>query len=67
MIRTLRRLYWIGMQLEKCGGCGKLMRAGVVRKETPNKGKMFQRCRNKQCEKPGFAWIVEKEKTVTNA
>ncbi len=58
MERTLRKLYRIGMKLEPCRGCKKLMRAGVVRKkDSPYLGQLFQKCRNAECKNGSFAWI----------
>jgi len=57
LTNTLRKLWRLGHQLEKCPKCGAQLLALKVKKEGPNKGRWFAACPN--CENGFHKWLVD--------
>lgn len=53
MVNMLRRLFTMGLQVTKCPQCNKVAQVFKVKKEGPNKGKLFTKC---DCPN-SFKWL----------
>ena len=61
MLGTIRELYRLGMKLRPCPVCGCMMSLGKVKKDGPNKGRMFQSCRTQdKMRAHGFDWVTDR-------
>lgn len=55
MVKVLRELYKRGLNLNPCPVCGAMMGVYKVKKEGPNKGRLFVACKSKPCNQ--FHWV----------
>lgn len=53
MVDMLRKLYLMGRNVKKCSGCGSVTKIFKVKKDGPNKGRLFTKC---DCD-GSFRWV----------
>lgn len=57
LINILRTLAKMIQQIAPCNTCGQPCPPFKVKRDGPNKGRLFSKCTNKDCAKPKFTWI----------
>lgn len=53
----LRKLAMLIKQIAPCESCGHDCPPFKVKKDGPNKGRLFSKCTNQDCKSPKFTWI----------
>jgi hypothetical protein len=59
MVSQLRTLYVLGKLVRPCGCGNGLVKVNKVKKDGPNKGKLFTSCSDRGCRVTSFAWVEE--------
>lgn len=57
----LRKLAGLIKQIAPCKSCGHDRPPFKVKKDGPNKGRIFSKCNNKECKHPEFTWLDDAE------